>query len=334
APELCEDGFLDKVSAGQILEGFAGKRVVVVGDVMLDEYIWGQVNRISPEAPVMVVDAGRYSHVPGGAANVVNNLCVLGAHASIIGVIGEDEAGRNLVAALEAEGADVSGLVTVTDRPTTRKTRIIAHSQQVVRVDHEKRIPLELHAVEALVERFEALTASADAVVLSDYQKGVLAPALIHAAARFAAQGKPVTGNLKPRALSADSSITVITLNLSEASAAMNGEPLDTQEMVHHAGRALLERTGAAHIVITLGQHGLTLYSASSPATPHHVPPREVEVYDSAGAGDTVISAMTMALVAGASPADAVTLANYAAAEAVKKLGVSTVTREEILAGF
>jgi D-beta-D-heptose 7-phosphate kinase/D-beta-D-heptose 1-phosphate adenosyltransferase len=297
---------------------------------MLDEYVWGQVNRISPEAPVMVVDADRYTSVPGGAANVVNNLCALGATGAMVGIVGDDAAGQTLAEALAGEGADTSGLVTVAGRPTTRKTRIIAHSQQVVRVDHEKRGNLSDGALADLLASLERLCETADAIILSDYIKGVVAPEVIAKTVALSRRRSiPLTGNLKPRTISSESALTVLTLNLLEASQATTGDALDSDERLDAAGSELLAKTGSAHILITRGAHGLNLYSAD--AAPQHVPARPVEVYDVAGAGDTVISAMTLALAAGATPLEAVTLANHTAAEAVKKVGVATVSPGEIL---
>lgn len=321
---------MTKERAEEILAGFKGRKVLVIGDVMLDEYIWGSVNRISPEAPVMVVDASRYTHVPGGAANVVNNICALDGVSAVAGVIGNDEGGKALKAALETEGADVSGLIAVDDRPTTRKTRVIAHSQQVVRIDNERRTRLQPEATKRLHGVIEEMASSADAILLSDYQKGVLDPDLMALCVRVAGK-KPLTGNLKPAALGPHASLTCLTLNLQEARQATGSASLDTEEDIKAAGKALLDKTGSANVLITRGADGLTLFSASSPDSPAHVPPRLVAVYDVAGAGDTVISAMTLALAAGASPIEAVTLANFAAAEVVKKVGVATVSRMEIL---
>ncbi|HEY3333327.1 MAG TPA: PfkB family carbohydrate kinase [Capsulimonadaceae bacterium] len=326
---------MNKTRASEILSQFPGRRVIVVGDVMLDEYIWGQVNRISPEAPVMVVDAERYSSVPGGAANVVNNLCALGATGAMVGVIGDDAAGRTLAEALQGEGADTVGLVTATDRPTTRKTRIIAHSQQVVRVDHEKRGSVSAQTAAEIGTVLDQLAETADAIILSDYIKGVVSPEVIEACVRISKQKNiPLTGNLKPKTIGPGSALTVLTLNLLEARQATGDEPLDSDEKVFEAGRALLAETGSAHILITRGSNGLTLVSAASPDAPQHVPARPVEVYDVAGAGDTVISALTLALAVGATALEAVTLANHTAAEAVKKVGVATVSPDEILASW
>ena len=191
-------------TAQEILKAFAGKRVLVVGDVMLDEYVWGRVSRVSPEAPVMVVDADRHTYVPGGAANVVNNLCALGAKAAIAGLIGKDGAGQTLTEKLTEEGADVSGLMTTETRPTTQKTRIIAHSQQVVRVDHERRDPISPEEQARLLAYLEAAIPACDALLLSDYQKGLLGRELIQRAVEPArAHGKVSTGNLKPQGIGA-----------------------------------------------------------------------------------------------------------------------------------
>jgi rfaE bifunctional protein kinase chain/domain len=323
-----------KNRAEEILAGFKSKRVLVVGDVMLDEYIWGSVNRISPEAPVMVVDADRYSHVPGGAANVVNNICALEGASSVAGVIGDDEGGRALKAALETEGADTSGLLAVVDRPTTRKTRIIAHSQQVVRIDHERRSRLQPDIAKRLHALVEDLAATADAILLSDYQKGVLDEDLLRSCVRMTEGRIPVTGNLKPAALGPGASLTCLTLNQHEARVATGSGPLETEEDINAAGRALLSKTGSQYVLMTRGADGLTLFSAAAPNDPVHVAAHPVAVYDVAGAGDTVISALTLCLATGATPVEAVTIANYAAAEAVKKVGVATVTRAEILASI
>ncbi len=318
--------------AQEILNNFDGRKVLVVGDVMLDEYVWGRVSRISPEAPVMVVDAERHTFVPGGAANVVNNLCALGAKAAIAGVVGEDSAGVTLREKLEEEGADVSALIATGDRPTTLKTRIIAHSQQVVRVDHEKRTAIDAEALGRLRTGLAAAVPLCDAVLLSDYQKGLLGSDLVRELAELAGKhGKIITGNLKPTGIAAHCKLTVITLNLSEASAAtsMILDDASDEGTLHSAGKMLLKRSGAEHILITRGAQGLILFGPAG--TIVTVPAHRVEVYDVAGAGDTVISTLTLALAAGATPAEAVTLANSAGAVAVRKVGVATVSRDEIL---
>ncbi len=323
---------MDKQRAQAILDGFTGKKVLVVGDVMLDEYVWGRVSRISPEAPVMVVDADRETYVPGGAANVVNNLCALGGAASIAGIIGEDGAGAKLMEKLREEGANTDGLISSATRPTTRKTRIIAHSQQVVRVDHEQREEVQGEARALIMDYLHTAIPDCDAVLLSDYQKGLLSRDMVRAVVEQArGAGKIITGNLKPQGIGAHARLTVITLNLSEASQAtgflLEGASEDT---LREAGRVILRNSGSDHVLITRGAQGLTLFSADGSEA--SVPAHPVEVYDVAGAGDTVISTLTLTLAAGATPAEAVTLANCAGAVVVRKVGVATAMREEILA--
>jgi D-beta-D-heptose 7-phosphate kinase/D-beta-D-heptose 1-phosphate adenosyltransferase len=279
------------------------------------------------------VDAERQTHVPGGAANVVNNLCALGATGAIVGTVGDDPAGQSLADSLKAEGADIKCLIATEGRPTTRKTRIIAHSQQVVRVDHERRAAIDEEGIQRIMQALREAAAHADAILLSDYQKGVLTPAVIAACVTIAASRHIViTGNLKPAAVSGSTPLDVLTMNLHEASIAMGGMPLSTEAEIEDAGAALLARTGAKHILVTRGGQGLTLFTAGRPA--QHVAARRVEVYDAAGAGDTVVSALTLALASGAEPIEAVHIANHAAAEVVKKVGVATVTPSELKASF
>jgi rfaE bifunctional protein kinase chain/domain len=319
--------------AKEILDSFAGRRVLVVGDVMLDEYVWGRVSRVSPEAPVMVVDADHHTYVPGGAANVVNNVCALGGQAMIAGLVGADGAGRTLAEKLAEEGADVTGLMVSDFRPTTQKTRIIAHSQQVVRVDHEMRDPISPEEEARLIGFLETAIPQCDAVLLSDYQKGLLGRTVVQKTIEAArAQGKISAGNLKPQGINSHCRLTMITLNLSEASTA-TGMLLSEGSgdgMLREAGRMLLRKSGADHILITRGAQGLTLFSRDT--DPVTVPAHPVAVYDVAGAGDTVISTLTLALAAGASALEAVTIANCAGAVVVRKVGVATATPEEILA--
>ena len=325
--------------AQEILDQFAGKKVLVVGDVMLDEYVWGRVSRVSPEAPVMVVDADSHTFVPGGAANVVNNVCALGAKALIAGIIGEDGAATTLKEKLAEEGADVAGLVAVADRPTTMKTRVIAHtqqgSQQVVRVDHERRDGISAD-VQARVQAYlDAAIPDCDALLLSDYQKGLLVRDLVAKTVEAGRrQSKVVTGNLKPKGIAGHCRLTMITLNVfeaGEASGLMLGDGDGGEEgNLREAGRMLLRKSGADNVLITRGAHGLTLFGPDNQVV--SLPAHPVEVFDGTGAGDTTITTLTLALASGATPIEAVTLANAAGAVVVRKLGVATATRDEILA--
>lgn len=324
---------MEKKRIQEILAPFAEKRVLVVGDMMLDEYVWGRVSRISPEAPVMVVDADHHTYVPGGAANVVNNLCALGSKASIVGLIGEDSAGATLREKLKEEGAEVSGLVSTALRPTTLKTRIIAHSQQVVRVDHETRDPVDSESQAKLISYLETAIPECDALLFSDYQKGLLGRELVKAVVEIARRHhKVVTGNIKPQGIGPHCRLTMLTMNHFEAGTA-TGYMLaenNSEGTLRDAGRTLLKKTGAEHVLITRREHGLTLFSSDGSTST--IPPHTVEVYDSAGAGDTVISTLTLALVSGATAIEAVTLANAAGAVVVKKVGVATVTCSELMA--
>ena len=323
--------------AKEILDNFSNKQVLVVGDVMLDEYVWGRVSRVSPEAPVMIVDADSHTFVPGGAANVVNNVCALGAQAVIVGIVGEDSAAEILREKLAEEGANVAGLVAVSERPTTLKTRVIAHTQQgaqqVVRVDHERRDPISADVQGTLTAFLGPATAGCDALLLSDYQKGLLVHDLVASVVKSGrAAGKVVTGNLKPKGIGSHCRLTLLTLNVFEAAEASglllgDGGGSDSGTL-HEAGRMLLRRSGADNVLITRGAHGLSLFGADGAV--FDLPAHPVEVFDGTGAGDTTITTLTLALAAGATPPEAVTLANAAGAVVVRKLGVATATRDEI----
>ena len=322
--------------AKEILDSFTNKQVLVVGDVMLDEYVWGRVSRVSPEAPVMIVDADNHTFVPGGAANVVNNVCALGAKAVIVGIVGEDSAAGTLKEKLAEEGADVAGLVAVPGRPTTLKTRVIAHTQQgaqqVVRVDHERRDAISPEVQARLLAFLRDAITGCDALLLSDYQKGLLVRDLVASVVKQGrAEGKVITGNLKPKGIGSHCRLTMITLNVfeaGEASGLLLGDGGSDLGTLHEAGRMLLRKSGADNLLITRGAHGLSLFSGDGEV--FDLPAHPVEVFDGTGAGDTTITTLTLALAAGAAPQEAVTLANAAGAVVVRKRGVATATRDEI----
>jgi D-glycero-beta-D-manno-heptose-7-phosphate kinase len=321
----------------EIVQGFAGRKVVVLGDLMLDEYLWGSATRISPESPVMVVDVDRETSVPGGAANVVNNLLALGAHVAVIGVAGDDEAGRKLINALQDEGADVEGIVVDETRPTTRKTRVVAHSQQVLRVDREKSAPISHETAREIMQRLHDRE-DAEAVIVSDYNKGLMTPGVARSAtALCGATGAVLTANPKPQNARHLSGAQVLQLNQAEAEATaavlgLSPHGHDGPETFEEMGRALRKRLGVYNLLVTRGAKGLALFPHDG--DPCFVAAHEVEVYDVAGAGDTVISCLTLGLIAGASLEEAATVANHAAACVVRKVGVATVTAEEILADW
>jgi D-beta-D-heptose 7-phosphate kinase/D-beta-D-heptose 1-phosphate adenosyltransferase len=330
---------MDRRRYREIVRGFAGRRVIVLGDLMMDEYVWGRATRISPESPVMVVEVERDSSVPGGAANVVNNLLALGAQVAVIGVIGDDAAGNLLKETLAEHGADVTGIVTDPSRPTTRKTRIVAHSQQVLRVDREQVHPVSETIAEQLMRSLRREIGSAEAVAISDYNKGVLTPHVAETAVAITrSAGRVLTANPKPANVRSLRGAHLIQLNQSEAelTAALMGmgsrDGFQNEATLEQTGAAMANALEIETLVVTRGAKGLTLFRLSEGVC--HVPPHPVEVYDAAGAGDTVISAFTLGLAMGAAVEEAAVVANHAAACVVRKVGVATVSPDEIIADW
>ena len=312
-----------------VLRQFEGKHVIVVGDCMLDEYLWGRVNRISPEAPVMVVEHERTTFAAGGASNVAVNLVALGASASIVSVAGDDAMGGRLREELANHGVGSHGLVVQPGRPTTVKTRVLAHNQQVVRVDREDRTPVTPEVETAVLRNVgTALDEGADAVLFSDYTKGVLSERVVSAATALSrAAGKPVFGNPKPSSLSAYRGLDLVTLNQSETEA-VTGLNLSGMEAIGEAGQRLLRFCQAETAIITLGGRGLALFESGQAW--RHLPVLPLEVYDPCGCGDSAIAAAALARVVGSDWVEAATLANLAGSAKVRKRGVTPVTRDEL----
>jgi rfaE bifunctional protein kinase chain/domain len=311
----------------RIVESFTGKRVLVVGDAMLDEYVWGKASRISPEAPVMVVKVERSSSNAGGAANVAANVVYLGGEAAIVGVVGDDEPGERLRDHLADLRIRVDGLVQDPGRPTTVKTRIIAQSQQVVRIDKEEPRRLDPAVAAELGARATDLVDWADAVLISDYDKGVIPACCESVTSEAAARRIPVLSNPKPENLRRMRGGTLCSLNQVEAEAA-SGMRIESEENLAAVGKAVRRIAGTKWAVITRGERGMELFGRNG----KHVAVAgiPVEVYDVAGAGDSVIAVMTLALAAGADPGRAATLANYAGATVVRHVGVAAATQREI----
>lgn len=325
---------MERSDAESILRRFDGKRVLVVGDLMVDEYVWGQVSRVSPEAPVLVVDAESHTFVPGGAANVVHNLRALGAETLVAGVVGRDAVGERLLDELRLLGADTSAVVAAEDRPTTQKTRIVAGSQQVVRVDRELRAPVTGETADRLVAHASDLLRVCDALLFSDYDKGVLSQSTIQSLMEVARQtGIVVTANPKPSSANFYHGADLAQLNKSEAEQA-SGAHLSRapEDAFHDVGRRLRDALGVRHLLITRSAQGLTLFHEGGRFT--DIAPHRVEVYDGTGAGDSTISALTLALAAGASVEEAAVLGNAAGGVVVRKVGVVTATPDEIAGMF
>lgn len=302
--------------------------VAVLGDLMLDEWIIGSANRISPEAPVPVVRFEGRRTAPGGAANVAMNLLSLRVKARTGGVVGDDEAGRDLARELSDAGADIAALVRDKSRPTTLKTRIVAQRQQMVRVDRESDAPLSAEIIKQLKTRFHALLDGTQALCLSDYAKGLASCGAFEAAIVAAHElGIQVTGGPKPENLRCFKGADFLSLNQKEASEAVSGK-LDSSAAVERAGEALRANTQVKCLAITRGGAGVSVFIEGKPA--QHIPAYEVEVFDVAGAGDTFLSAATLALAGGADFIEASRFGNLAAAASVRHVGVVAVTRADM----
>ena len=323
----------------KILGNLEKLRVLVIGDVMLDQFIWGSVRRISPEAPVPVVEFERESFMPGGAANVARNLTCLKAKTSLLSVIGKDSSAKMLRELLSAQDVECSGLVPSPNRPTSIKTRIIAHQQQMVRVDRETTEAIDANAEGRLLAEIHKQLPSADAVIVGDYGKGVITQSLLDKIKHICrSQGKWLSLDPKPVHHLDLSDLSLITPNRKEAfelagisDGARTLDPLkDTRLMA--VASALLERLSPALLLITLGDLGMLLCRRND--KPFHIPTVAQEVFDVSGAGDTVIASFTLAVAAGASPLEAAIFSNHAAGVVVGKVGTASVTQEELLKSF
>jgi rfaE bifunctional protein kinase chain/domain len=311
-----------------LLAEMRGRHIAVIGDLMLDEWYWGSVRRISPEAPVPVVEVADHTYTLGGAGNVANNLAALGATVSVFGVVGEDEAGDRLLALFRRLGVDTRGVVRVRSRPTTQKMRIVAHNQQVVRADRESTALLDGAMLRRLIRTLAQLDGQVDGVVISDYGKGLVAPALVAAAREFKRRAV-IAADPKPQNIDAFAGVDWIAPNVAETQTAA-GVVIRTDADLARAARILMNRTRARHVLVTRGEQGMSLFSRRE--RPLWVPALARQVYDVSGAGDTVMSTLTLALAAGASVEQAVTIATLAAGVVVEKLGTATASPKEILA--
>jgi D-glycero-beta-D-manno-heptose-7-phosphate kinase len=325
---------LTRERARSITDAFAGKRIVVLGDVMLDEFIWGRVRRISPEAPVPVVEVDRQTLALGGAGNVVSNLVALGATATPIGVVGDDSDADRLRTAFAALRASEASLISDPTRPTTIKTRIIAHNQQVVRADRESRSAISSSIEAEVAEAFCSEIKGADAAVVSDYGKGLLTPTLLsRVLAKASERGLIVCLDPKMRKFDYYQPVTVITPNHQEAAEAA-GVAIDDEQGLVEAGRRILGSINTRAVLITRGEEGMTLFTGADKddTSVTHIPTVAREVYDVTGAGDTVIATLAVALASGASLEEAAVLANHGAGVVVGKVGTASVSRDELLA--
>lgn len=316
---MTDPGF--SARAATLVSAFPKCRVLVAGDIMLDEYIWGSVRRISPEAPVPVVTVTRDSRTLGGAANVALNVAGLGSKVIMAGVVGHDAHGRDVVRMMKKNRIDVTGVVACEDRPTTVKTRVIAHNQQVVRVDREMNDLPAGKTVAALWKAILAALPFVDGIVLSDYRKGVLSQGLVENVIRAAKKsGKFVAVDPKQADFAFYRGATLITPNRSEAEAALGGRDLGTDEAILSGGKELLKAAAADAVLITRGEEGMSLVERRAPDL-FHIPTRARHVYDVTGAGDTVIGTIAVTLAAKGTLRDAAFLSNIAAGIVVAEVG-------------
>lgn len=322
-----------------ILEQALCKRLLVIGDLMLDEFVWGKVGRISPEAPVPVVEVTGESFYPGGAANVARNLRELSQRVAVIGMVGDDRSGHQLCDLLADRQIDVLDSGKISGFRTIVKTRIIARQQQVVRVDREQIVEPSPEEVDRVIAAVGNVLPEIDAIIFEDYGKGFLQDKLVAEIARNArAAGKIVAADPNPRHLIDWHGMTVVKPNRAEAFLAAgipwhepNDSPADDTHLIR-AGEALLTKWEAKYLLITLGEDGMMLFQKNEP--PHHIPTRARQVFDVSGAGDTAIALFTLALCCEATPVEAAEIANHGSAVVVGKLGTATVTRDELVASF
>jgi D-beta-D-heptose 7-phosphate kinase/D-beta-D-heptose 1-phosphate adenosyltransferase len=322
---------LDKPSPSSLrrhIQRFQQASVLVIGDLILDHYIWGRVSRISPEAPVPVVHVESESMRLGGAANVFNNILALGGKADVCGVIGSDEAGRHLLKELGIKHAGRAGIVTDADRPTIKKSRVIAHNQQVVRYDVERKGELKPQLQKRILRYVDSRLREVTCLVVSDYAKGVVTGGLMADLVRLASLRKvPIIVDPKVEHFGFYKGVTLITPNHLEATQAA-GLHGDGDQTIQEAGETIRQRLGCHSVLVTRGEKGMSLFEDKKEGW--HIPTQARQVYDVTGAGDTVVGTLALALSAGASMREAATLANYAAGIVVGMVGTATVTTKQL----
>ncbi len=313
----------------ELFGNIGGKRIAVVGDVMLDQYYWGNVSRVSPEAPVPVVEVFAESIRLGGAANVANNIAALGAEPLLFGLAGTDPNGELLRSLLRESGFSDSGIIQESGRPTTVKTRVIAHHQHVVRFDRERTDDLTEENAHVMMESIEAVLGSCDAVILQDYNKGIFTPYLIEEVIDLIKKnGIPVTVDPKFKNFFAYREVTVFKPNRRELEEAFGARLLSDEEFIV-SGKELQDKLQAENVLITRGEQGMTLIERSGRTT--HLPTRSRKVADVSGAGDTVIATLTVMLASGASVRESAAVANFAGGLVCEEVGIVPVDKEKLI---
>ncbi|MFC1808653.1 D-glycero-beta-D-manno-heptose-7-phosphate kinase [Candidatus Omnitrophota bacterium] len=312
-----------------VIKQFKKAKILVIGDIILDEFIWGKVNRISPEAPVPVVNVERESFMPGGSLNVANNIRTLKGNVYPAGIVGRDLRGRMLVRLMKKDGVEIEGIIYDESRPTTLKTRIIAHSQQVVRFDRENKQSVAVSQKKKLLHFIKKKIKEVDCVVIEDYGKGVIVPDLIKEVIKVAKEYKKhILVDPKEEHFSYYKGVTSITPNYKEALSACgfkNGENVKVETV----GKKLLKQLALSSVLLTLGEQGMVLFEKNGDIT--KIPTAAQEVFDVSGAGDTVIAVFAMALAVGVSLKEAAILANIAAGIVVGKVGTACISQKELI---
>lgn len=313
----------------EVIRKFKKAKVLVIGDFILDRFVWGSVDRISPEAPVPVVNVHEESYMPGGSLNAANNVRTLGGTVYPCGVVGRDLEGRLLLKAMRREGIDTGGIVYDPSRPTSLKTRIIAHSQQVVRFDRENGSDVSKQDCRSMIQFISSRIKTVDSVIIEDYGKGVIQPSLLKEILNLARKyKKPILIDPKEKHFSYYAGATAITPNRKEAFQAVDEQSLKGEKTIDAVGKHLLKKLKLEAVLLTMGEDGMALYEKKGGIT--RIPTMAQEVYDVSGAGDTVIAAFSLALGAGATMKEAAVLANLSAGLVVAKLGTATVSAKEL----
>lgn len=318
---------ITKQKAARILNKFADTKVLIIGDLIMDHFIWGNVNRISPEAPVPVVDVKSESLLLGGGANVANNINSLGGRSIVAGVVGADNDGEALVKLLKQKKIRTRTIVVDPVRPTTIKTRVIAHNQQVVRFDREAKYKINSATLCKVLSLVKKAAATVDAIIISDYAKGLISPELIEEVVLLArTYSIPIAVDPKVTHFEYYKDVSIVTPNNLEASRA-SGIEITNKKTLKAAGELLSKKLGSRAVLITRGEHGMNLFEGK---TNTHIPTVAKEVYDVSGAGDTVIGVIGLALGSGATFKEAAVLANYAAGVVVGKIGTAALSLDEL----
>jgi rfaE bifunctional protein kinase chain/domain len=324
--EIAVVGYANEVS--KYMDKFPEARILVVGDIIMDEYIWGDVSRISPEAPVPVVDVQDQTKMLGGAANVLNNIISLGGRAILCGVIGNDPTGREILERLKTTGSATRGIVVEPKRPTSIKTRIIAHNQQVVRFDRESRKGIEAESRHKLLRIVEEHRGEIDAVLVADYGKGVVSEALMKSLRGLLTDMSiPLAVDPKSGNFECYRGVDVITPNHYEAGAFSRIEIMDEDTLIR-AGRQMLDELDCGTVLVTQGKDGMTLFEKNGEIS--HISTVAKKVFDVTGAGDTVISTFCLGLASGMDMKSAAVISNFAAGIVVGEVGTTTVKVDEL----